>query len=561
MSMKLHRGFLVSWVAAILSLMALMVFLVPGPLEVAAQGGEPAATPAVDVGDDPGDIEPGVTPAVDGGDPPAGTRPATRGTNSGLAPDAPPEINVWYGSPQRFGHLGVPQRWVNILGSASDADGIASLQYSLNGGPQQSLTVGPDPWRLVEEGDFNIEIDYQDLQSGSNSVVISARDNSGQTSARIVSVLWEDGNTWSIPYYIDWSTVDDIEDVAQVVDGQWAIESGRLRPVVPGYDRIVAIGDMNWQDYEVTVPVTIYRLITGGPGVGILVRWNGHAADSFQPHYKPLFGGLGWYRHYPGEDAPWLTILGMNNENLAEDRNRQLAMGTTYIFKMRVETVSGGNIRYSLKVWPAGNPEPAGWDLSGYGNAPEMSRGSVLLVAHRSEASFGNVTITPVQDGYTLTANADGPGSVAKDPDKAAYGYGDLVTLTPDPDAHATFEGWSGPDADDLVDNGDGSWSLVMDRNREVTAEFELVGYFVTVSTEGEGKVSLTPENPFDYLEVATLEPQPSAGWRFVDWSGPDAGDLYDNLDGTWSLRVDADKEVTAIFQPGVFLPLVLVSP
>ena len=25
-------------------------------------------------------------------------------------------IDIWYGDEQRFGHLGVPQRWVNVLG-------------------------------------------------------------------------------------------------------------------------------------------------------------------------------------------------------------------------------------------------------------------------------------------------------------------------------------------------------------------------------------------------------------------------------------------------------------
>ncbi len=37
----------------------------------------------------------------------------TAGVTSG------PTITVWYGSPQKFGQIGVPQRWVNILGNVS----------------------------------------------------------------------------------------------------------------------------------------------------------------------------------------------------------------------------------------------------------------------------------------------------------------------------------------------------------------------------------------------------------------------------------------------------------
>ena len=45
-----------------------------------------------------------------------------------------PDIDLWEGHTQYFGENGSPQPYVNILGSVSDPDGIASLVYSLNGG-------------------------------------------------------------------------------------------------------------------------------------------------------------------------------------------------------------------------------------------------------------------------------------------------------------------------------------------------------------------------------------------------------------------------------------------
>ena len=83
-------------------------------------------------------------------------------------------------SQQEFGQLGVPQQWVNILGNVSDPDGIASTTYSLNGGAESTLSIGPDTRRLADDGDFNIEIDHNDLVDGSNDVVITATRQSGR---------------------------------------------------------------------------------------------------------------------------------------------------------------------------------------------------------------------------------------------------------------------------------------------------------------------------------------------------------------------------------------------
>ena len=57
-------------------------------------------------------------------------------TNSPIVPgDAGtnPQITIWNGDNQSFGSPGVPQTWINILGTVLDANGIQSLTYSLNG--------------------------------------------------------------------------------------------------------------------------------------------------------------------------------------------------------------------------------------------------------------------------------------------------------------------------------------------------------------------------------------------------------------------------------------------
>ena len=135
-----------------------------------------------------------------------------------------PVINVWYGPNQTFGTIGQPQAEVNILGRVTDPDGISSLTYSLNNGTEQPLAIGPDGLRLWGDGDFNVDIAYSDLQTGANSVAITATDTLGNEATETVSVSYPGVNVWPRSYSIDWSTVSSINDVAQVTDGLWFID-------------------------------------------------------------------------------------------------------------------------------------------------------------------------------------------------------------------------------------------------------------------------------------------------------------------------------------------------
>lgn len=308
-----------------------------------------------------------------------------------------PVIDVWYGSPQPFGHIGNPQEWVNILGKVSDPEGVNSLTYSLNGGPESPLSIGPDGSRLAVDGDFNIEIAYTDLASGSNQVVITATDSFENQTVETMGVEYTAGNVWPETYSIDWSSVAAIPDVAQIVDGLWTLEADSVRPVVTGFDRLVAIGDvdLSWDDYEVTVPITVNEAPPdpNNAGVGLILRWQGHQGSN-QPRTQwwPM-GAYGYYR--------WRTYgshlaLRLDTDDPIENSSVQLDVGTCYNFKMRVETIPGqqGGL-YSLRVWECGQLEPSGWDLYAQDGTSDLRYGSFLLVAHEVDASFGDVTVTP----------------------------------------------------------------------------------------------------------------------------------------------------------------------
>jgi hypothetical protein len=196
-----------------------------------------------------------------------------------------PIIDIWYGDTQEFGNNGEPQVWCNIQGNVSDSDGgiIATFEYTLNSGPAVTLSIGGDGRRLLSSGDFTVDLTVTDLIPGANTVEITAIDNEGKTTVKTVTVNYTPGNIWPIPYNLNWSDLNNditkINEYAHVVDGDWYLTSDGIRTQAPGYDRLIAIGDRTWTNYEVLVPVTIHNM-PGGAGVGVLLRWKGHTDSS-----------------------------------------------------------------------------------------------------------------------------------------------------------------------------------------------------------------------------------------------------------------------------------------
>ena len=314
-----------------------------------------------------------------------------------------PTIDIWYGSSQDFGQLGMPQRQIEILGNVSDSDGIASLTYSLNGGPERLLSFIPDNRRLDEPGDFVVDIFDTDLDQGTNTVVITATDTSSNTTTETVTVHYNRANVWPLPYNLDWSSATSILDVAQVVDGKWSLGTDGVRTQQLGYDRLIAIGDMSWTDFEVTVPITIHGIEPPGPlsyapALGLIIRGTGHSDEPVslpQPKtgWEP-FGAMPWYRWLETAGGDRLQIWAKGDTLLADDSSgKKLEVGETYYFKVRAE-----GINYKFKVWKVGDPEPQAWDLEGDGYADDPQYGSITLLAHHVDATFGDVTVVSLAD-------------------------------------------------------------------------------------------------------------------------------------------------------------------
>ncbi len=503
-----------------------------------------------------------------------------------------PTIDIWYGSSQYFGFLGDPQPMINILGNVSDPDGISSLEYRLNGGAwndlswKESASAGdfksPSPGgltdgitsgngspvgtpsvfqsingastnpRLVSEGDFNIEIDVNDLNNGQNTVTIRATDNTAQQNTTLESVIanYTSGETWPLPYTADWSS--GLSDVAQVVDGEWAVISGRLRPLAVGYDRVVAIGELTaWDDFEVRVPVTIHNLpFQDSGGVGIVARWQGHFV---QNNEQPGTGWwhLGAYAYYRNRvSGPHYAFRTSNEEPIEVPVT--LNLGATYIFKLRVQTKdvpcnTGARAFYSFRVWEASKQEPSTWIFEECDDPSNtFSKGSVLLVAHNIDASFGDVSILPVLEVNTTT---NGSGSVNVSPPLSgqsdAYLYGDQITLTATPSNGWLFDGWSG----DLIGSNNPE-TLTLTGDSTITANFIFAQVCsLVVSVVGGGTVSKEPDQPYICGQEVELTAIPNNDWTFTAWTGD-----VNSTSNPETLTLDTDKVVSANFAEGAYV-------
>ena len=354
-----------------------------------------------------------------------------------------PEIAIWdadtdsMGNPVlRFGQRGFAQPQVNLLGNVTDPDEVrlvqtVTLEYRLNQGPWLALALGDDrtqnyePWRLANEGDFNVEIMLSELTTGTptgglfeHDVLLRALDDEGHVTYQLIKLEIVDGAIWNPNDSIDWDALltsgGKPSDAVQIVDGKWSLENLPGQGAVLrtdgahlGYDRLVAIGQANgvsdWEDYEVTLDATVlaldpqgYTQGTNSYGFGFVVRWTGHTANG--PYPQPNHGiypmGAAWLYRWFVDRERWEFWRGYD-EGITHMVGSTLVVGTRYSFKLRVEALAAGGHRYRMKQWAFGTTEPAAWtyDESTPATDPQ-DKGSLLLVAHHADVAFGNIQVT-----------------------------------------------------------------------------------------------------------------------------------------------------------------------
>ena len=283
----------------------------------------------------------------------------------------------------------------------------------MNGGEEYPLSYRA--WRrLARDGDFNADVPLAMLSPGRNTVRIKAYTCDDRTAEEIVEIFRHNGSC-PLPYRIEWRSTKNAQDVGQYVDGRWVIENGALRTAESGYDRLFLVGEKCWDNYEVVTKIAVHRLdaattpVSGGHGVGLLLRFAGHvtggprAFPSGQPKwgYQP-FGGLTWLRwnRRQPESGPSVEFYPGDSDAAVQYGHYNVQPGKWYGVRARCENLGADatgewRARYSFRIWDAAEDEPTTWQcVHVLRSTAALRAGSLGLIAHHVDASFGDVTVT-----------------------------------------------------------------------------------------------------------------------------------------------------------------------
>jgi uncharacterized protein (DUF2345 family) len=198
-----------------------------------------------------------------------------------------------------------------------------------------------------------------------------------------------------------------------------------------------------------------------------------------------------------------------------------------------------------------------GWGEQGFFRIAYSELNSVVGFGGRACGTIGYEATTQAYTTLSVSKAGTGSGTVTSYPQgidcgatcSAQYANGTQVTLTAQPDANATFAGWSG------ACSGTGTCSVTMDATKSATATFALVPVnptlSVTKSGSGSGTVTSYPQGidcgatcsaQYANGTQVTLTAQPDGNSTFAGWSGACWGT------GTCNVMMSASMSVTATF-------------
>jgi hypothetical protein len=203
---------------------------------------------------------------------------------------------------------------------------------------------------------------------------------------------------WALPDTLQFESAAELLDEATVVDGCWELVPGGVRTCegTMGYDRLLAAGQRHWgSDFEVLVPITIHDYETvfpdNGPAIGVGFGWQGHTGPD-QPRLGHPYQSIGFIRGLAS--SPYLQLMKNGDVGVAVVP-AVIDVGTRYLMRIRSETETATTSLVRMKVWEDGTPEPGAWQIM---SDFTTRGGSILLIAHRADVTFGDATILPLAD-------------------------------------------------------------------------------------------------------------------------------------------------------------------
>jgi len=210
-----------------------------------------------------------------------------------------------------------------------------------------------------------------------------------------------------LPLEIDWAKVKNIKDVSSVIDGEWKVIGEGLQTSKFGYDRLIALGDLEYQNFDVVMRFRVdevnpdgWDYPSGSPGVGLILRWQGHSdfpKAGWQPKsgWLPM-GAITWIRWAEDLEGPSYQILEGNNGSVlvSKKMDKEPIIGVWYTMHAQVESLETGDSIYRMNVWKDEEDEPVGWMLEG--QFPSVSSGSIGILAHEVMITVSETFVYPL---------------------------------------------------------------------------------------------------------------------------------------------------------------------
>ncbi|MBE9041755.1 hypothetical protein IQ235_13295 [Oscillatoriales cyanobacterium LEGE 11467] len=277
---------------------------------------------------------------------------------------------------------------INILGKTDAALPVRRSTYSLNGSSpvhfylESHPTEGPKyPWgtrtpavlRLRDRpGHFNIEIpiDSPHLQDGWNQIAIEIEDGEGIREILEADFIW-DSHPVSLPLDLrDLRDFESIQDIAQVVDGDFEIDREKnaivsRSPV--GSDILLLLGSPH-RSQEATYDVRFGEFGKGWCVLGLSDFFAAHVSQSPDLGIKPGYATAGLatldYRGRPQIWIAWGDSLYDKEDTWViqtnKDRKLPIRSGVTYCVRHQVILDAGFSCA-RFRIWKKGNREPDIW--------------------------------------------------------------------------------------------------------------------------------------------------------------------------------------------------------
>lgn len=144
---------------------------------------------------------------------------------------------------------------------------------------------------------------------------------------------------------------------------------------------------------------------------------------------------------------------------------------------------------------------------------------------------------------YTLSVNSNPIEGGSTDVINGTYKHGSSISIVAFPSNEYTFHSWQG------YANTQPTLEIIMNSNKNITANFIKKKYTLSINVEGEGSITqeiIKEGSSKDYNSGTILEltANPNNNWEFLHWKGS----LTGNKNPT-QLTIDNNKQITAVFK------------